>query len=71
MDRVMKPALYAKAGIASYWLVEIDGEFKIHTYALDTDDQIYQPSGSFTDVIKVDQPWGIEIPMARLRPRHL
>jgi Uma2 family endonuclease len=71
MDRVMKPALYAKAGIPSYWLVETEGEFKVHTYQLDLEDEIYTPSGSFTDVIEVDQPWRIEIPMARLRPRHL
>jgi Uma2 family endonuclease len=71
MDRVMKPALYAKAGIPSYWLVETEGVFMVHTYELDREDEVYQPSGTFTDIIEVDQPWLIKIPMARLRPRHL
>jgi Uma2 family endonuclease len=30
MDRVMKPALYAKAGIPFYWLVETDGGLTVH-----------------------------------------
>lgn len=71
MDRVMKPALYAKAGIPFYWLVEIEGGLTVHTYKLEFEDEVYQPSGIFTDAIKIDQPWPIEIPMARLRPRHL
>jgi Uma2 family endonuclease len=71
MDRVMKPALYAKAGIPFYWLVELSGTFTIHTHKLEFDNEIYRPTGSFTDTVKLDEPWGIEIPLARLRPRHL
>ena len=71
IDRVMKPALYAKAGIPYFWLVETEGGLRVHTFALEFEDEVYQPSGSFTDVIKIDQPWPIDIPLARLRPRHL
>ncbi|MEV6601310.1 Uma2 family endonuclease [Actinoplanes sp. NPDC051346] len=71
MDRVMKPALYAKAGIPNYWLVETQGGLTVQTYKLDDEDEVYQPSGTFTDWIKIDQPWRIEIPIAKLRPRHL
>ncbi|HET9517296.1 MAG TPA: Uma2 family endonuclease [Actinoplanes sp.] len=71
MDRVLKPALYAKAGIPSYWRVEIDGGITVHAYRLDASDKVYQPSGTFTDVITVDEPWRIEIPVSSLRPRHL
>jgi Uma2 family endonuclease len=71
MDRVMKPALYAKAGIPYYWLVETDGGLTVHTYTLEFQDEVYQPSGTFTQTIKIDHPWRIEIPIARLRPRHL
>jgi Uma2 family endonuclease len=71
MDRVMKPALYAKAGIPFYWMIEIDGGIAVHTYKLDFTDEVYQPSGTFTDAIKVDEPWRIEIPIAGLRPRNL
>jgi hypothetical protein len=27
--------------------------------------------GTFTDAIKIDEPWRIEIPIAGLRPRNL
>lgn len=76
MDRVMKPALYAKAGIPYYWAIETDGGIVVHTYKLDFTDEVYQPSGTFgntpkSDVVKVDEPWRIEVPISRLRPRHL
>jgi Uma2 family endonuclease len=71
MDRITKPALYARAGIPFYWMIETDGGLTVHTYRLDFEDEVYQPWGTFTDAIKIDQPWRIEIPMARLRPRHL
>lgn len=71
MDRVMKPALYAKAGIPFFWLIETDGGMTVHTYKLDFEDAVYQPSGSFADVIKLDEPWAIDISLGRLRPRHL
>ena len=71
IDRVMKPSLYAKAGIPYFWRIETDGGLRVHTFALEFEDEVYQPSGSFTDVITIDQPWPIDIPLARLRPRHL
>jgi Uma2 family endonuclease len=70
MDRVMKPALYAKAGIPFYWMIEIDSAITVHTYKLDFTDEVYQPSGTFTDTIKIDEPWRIELPIAGLRPRN-
>ena len=71
MDRVLKSALYAQAGIGHYWMVETDGGITVHTYRLDTAAGVYEPSGSFTDAIAVDQPWHIRIPIAGLRPRNL
>ena len=70
MDRVLKPALYAKAGIPHYWLIETDGDITVHTYRLDCAAQVYEPSGSYPDVINTDDPWHIEIPIAALRPRN-
>jgi Uma2 family endonuclease len=71
MDRVMKPALYAKAGIPHYWLVETQGDLTVDTYKLNPEDEVYVPSGSFTDLVDIGEPWEIKIPVARLRPRHL
>jgi Uma2 family endonuclease len=70
MDRVLKPALYAKAGIPNYWLIETDGDITVHTFRLDSAADVYEPSGSFTDVIRTDSPWSLEIPIAGLRPRN-
>ena len=70
MDRVMKPALYARAGIPFYWMIEIDGGITVHTHTLGATGDVYQPAGSFTDVVAVDEPWRIEIPIAGLRPRN-
>ena len=70
MDRVLKPALYAKAGIPHYWLIETDDDITVHTNRLNGDAEVYEPSGSFTDVIRTDGPWLIEIPIAGLRPRN-
>jgi Uma2 family endonuclease len=70
MDRVLKPALYAQAGIPYYWLIETDGDITVQTYRLDNGAEIYAPSGSFTDVIRAAEPWQIELPIAGLRPRN-
>lgn len=70
IDRVLKPALYAKAGIPHYWLIETDGEITVQTFRLDSNSEVYDPAGSFTDVIRAGEPWPIEIPIAGLRPRN-
>ena len=70
IDRVLKPALYAKAGIPHFWLIETDGGITVQTYTLDRDAEVYEPSGSFTDVIRTGEPWPIEIPITGLRPRN-
>ena len=70
IDRVLKPALYAKAGIPYYWLIETDDAITVHTYRLGSDAGVYELSGTFTDVIKTDGPWPIELPIAGLRPRN-
>ncbi|MET0419404.1 MAG: hypothetical protein ABW022_25605 [Actinoplanes sp.] len=68
-----KPALYAKAGIPFYWLIETTGDLTVTTYQLDASDEVYRPSGTFAheDTIRLDQPWQIEIPLADVRPRNL
>jgi Uma2 family endonuclease len=70
MDRVMKPALYAKAGIPYYWRIETDGKITVHTYKIDPADEVYLPSGTFGDVISAEEPWNILVPISRLTPRH-
>jgi Uma2 family endonuclease len=71
LDRLLKPSLYAKAGIPYFWLIETEGGISVRTFKLDFSDEVYQPSGVFTDVVKLDEPWQLEVPISRLRPRHL
>jgi Uma2 family endonuclease len=69
MDRVMKPALYAKAGIPSYWRIERDADgVGVHTYQLDEAGEVYVPSGKFSDIIRVDQPWMIRLHISDIMP---
>jgi len=70
MDRVLKPALYAKAGIPHFWLIETDGDLTVQTYRLNAGAEAYEQSGSFTDVVATDSPWPMEIPVGALRPRN-
>ncbi len=70
MDRVAKPAFYAGAGIPFYWRIEADGGIVLHTYKIDPINEVYQPTGTFSDVIETSEPWPITIPVSRLTPRH-
>jgi Uma2 family endonuclease len=69
-DRITKPALYAQAGIPSYWRVETAPELVVHCFALDPVSEVYRAAGSFSDVVAVQQPWPIRLPLASLTPRH-
>jgi Uma2 family endonuclease len=69
-DRITKPALYAQAGIPSYWRIESVGELTVHTYALDPSAEVYRDTGSFTTAIEVDQPWRILLPVDTLVGRR-
>lgn len=71
MDRITKPALYAAAGIPFYWRIETNDGLIVHSYKINPEHEIYEPFGTFTDAITLDEPWHIEIPIATLRPRHL
>jgi Uma2 family endonuclease len=71
MDRITKPALYARAGIPYYWRIETDGGIAVHTNKIDPRHEVYEPFGTFEDVIDTPEPWPIEIPISALTPRHL
>jgi Uma2 family endonuclease len=70
MDRTLKPALYAKAGVPFYWRIETDGKISVHAYKIDPVHEVYVPFGEFTERIETEEPWPISIPVARLTPRH-
>lgn len=70
MDRVLKPALYAEAGVPFYWRVEAEEGIVVHTHRLDAAG-VYAPTGEFASTIETSEPWPITIPIARLTPRAL
>lgn len=70
MDRITKPALYAHTGIPFYWRIEIEGRIVVHTHKLDSDHEIYVPTGQWSDVVTAEEPWKIHIPITRITPRH-
>jgi Uma2 family endonuclease len=43
VDRIIKKAEYAKAGIPHYWFVERDGATTVHRHVLDADSGEYEP----------------------------
>jgi Uma2 family endonuclease len=69
MDRVAKPALYAQAGIPYYWRVETERGIVVHTHLLKPDPHVYVPTGRFDEVLDVDEPWRIRVPIADITPR--
>lgn len=69
MDRITKPALYAKAGIPAYWRVETeDTGLVVHTYRLVPPDEVYSPTGRWTEVVDVDRPFPVKLPVDRFTP---
>lgn len=71
MDRVMKPALYAQAGVPFYWRVETEDGIAVHTHRLDPAREMYASTGEYASTIECDDPWSISIPITRLTPRRL
>ncbi|HEY7272290.1 MAG TPA: Uma2 family endonuclease [Actinoplanes sp.] len=70
MDRITKPALYARAGIPYYWRIETDGGIVVHAHKIDPAHEVYEPVGAFGEIIGTPEPWPIEIPISALTPRY-
>lgn len=70
-DRVTKPALFAEVGIPLYWRIEIEDVIRVNTYELDPGAGVYRTTGRFRDVVEIDQPWSIRLPIADFTPRPL
>lgn len=72
MDRILKPAVYAEAGIPYFWRIETeDGQVVVHTYKLDLGHEVYRSVGESTDLVDTPGPWPIKLPVSRITPRFL
>ena len=72
-DRVTKRALYAKAGVPSYWLIEPeDGQptISLTEFRLGSDGAYIRAANRVTGLFRTDAPWPLEIDMAALTQRR-
>ncbi|MEV4708908.1 Uma2 family endonuclease [Actinoplanes sp. NPDC049316] len=60
-DRLLKPAVYAEAGIACYWRIERAPEPVLHTYSLGPDGYEPQETIKGADPVKVDAPYPLRV----------
>jgi Uma2 family endonuclease len=67
LDRVLKPALYAGAGIGSYWRIEPTEDYRVHAYDRGARG-VYAEVGEFDDRITVERPWPMEFDLAPIKP---
>ncbi|MGW4466569.1 Uma2 family endonuclease [Micromonospora sp. NPDC004704] len=71
MDRILKPALYAQAGIPFYWRIEFEDGLTVYTYKIDPVHEVYTETGRWNKFVDTGEPWAMNLPVSRLIPRHL
>lgn len=69
IDRVLKPALYAQAGIPFYWRIETEGALEVVTYRIDAVNEVYTETGRWTKFVDTGEPFPINLPISRITPR--
>ncbi|RQX15185.1 Uma2 family endonuclease [Micromonospora ureilytica] len=69
IDRVLKPALYAQAGIPYYWRIETEGALEVVTYRIDAVNEVYTETGRWTKFVDTGEPFPINLPISRITPR--
>jgi Uma2 family endonuclease len=68
-DRLLKPNLYAEAGIMFYWRIELEPELAVHTHRLGGAG--YEKTGEFTGTLTAEEPWPMSFGLANLLPKVL
>jgi Uma2 family endonuclease len=67
-DRLTKPALYARAGIASFWRVELDGGPAIFAYRLEGERYVEAGSARPGERLLVTEPFACSLDPGDLQP---
>jgi Uma2 family endonuclease len=68
LDRVLKPALYAEAGVGCYWRIEQEPFLNIIVHELAEGATAYTEIDAFKDVLDVKRPWPITLSVPDLLP---
>ncbi|MEW2440612.1 Uma2 family endonuclease [Micromonospora marina] len=72
IDRVLKPALYAQAGIPFHWRIEIEDEgIVVYTYKIDPAHGVYTETGRWTKFVDTGEPFPVNLPISRITPRRV
>jgi Uma2 family endonuclease len=72
IDRVLKPTLYAQAGIPFYWRVEWEDEgLVVYTYKIDPVREVYSATGRWTKFVDTGEPFPVNLPISRITPRRV
>lgn len=71
IDRVLKPTLYAQAGIPFYWRIEVEDDGPVvHTYKIDAVNEVYVETGRWTKFVDTGEPFPVNLSIARITPRR-
>ncbi|WP_432900744.1 Uma2 family endonuclease [Micromonospora matsumotoense] len=71
IDRVLKPTLYAQAGIPFYWRIEVEDDgLVVHTYKIDAVNEVYVETGRWTKFVDTGEPFPVNLSIARITPRR-
>ncbi|MEV6800183.1 Uma2 family endonuclease [Micromonospora rifamycinica] len=71
IDRVLKPTLYAQAGIPFYWRIEVEDDgLVVHTYRIDAVNEVYLETGRWTKFVDTGGPIPVNLSIARITPRR-
>ncbi|WP_328342762.1 Uma2 family endonuclease [Micromonospora sp. NBC_00421] len=71
IDRVLKPTLYAQAGIPFYWRIEVEDDgLVVHTYKIDAVNEAYVETGRWTKFVDTGEPFPVNLSVARITPRR-
>ncbi len=60
-DRLLKPTLYADAGIPTYWRIEPGPTPVLHTYGLGPDGYLPRQTVRGVDLVQVDAPFPVRV----------
>jgi hypothetical protein len=72
IDRVLKPTLYAQAGIPFYWRIEWEDEgLVVYTYKIDPVHEVYSETGRWTKFVDTGEPFPVNLPISRITPRRV